>query len=105
MRGDGFFFVIDSERVMVSLDEDLLADGPRGDCIPVAIKEYGEIRVGFCHSHIPAIRKEFGQRGHELRSESITRELPGGSVDSQVGHLVAPLVGLVLQIIQILKGP
>jgi hypothetical protein len=61
VSGNGFFFEIDGEGLMVSLDDDLLADGPWGDGVRVAIEADGEVGVDLCRGRIPAIGKDLGQ--------------------------------------------
>ena len=59
--GNGFFFEIKGEGLMVGLDDDLFADGPRGDGVGVSIEAHGEIGVDLCRGHVSAIWEGLGQ--------------------------------------------
>jgi hypothetical protein len=59
--GDGFFFEVDGEGLMVSLDDDLFAHGPWGHGVGVSIEADGEIGVDLCRGGIPAIGQDLGE--------------------------------------------
>jgi len=59
--GEGFFFEIEGEGVMVGLDDDLFADGPWGHGVGVSIEADGEVGVDLCRGGVSAIGKDLGQ--------------------------------------------
>lgn len=61
MGGEGFFFEIEGEGLMVGLDDDLLADSPGGHGVGVSIEAHGEIGVDLCRGQVSAIGEDIGQ--------------------------------------------
>jgi hypothetical protein len=59
--GNGFFFEINGEGLMVSLDDDLFADGPWGHGVGVAIEADGEVGVDLGRGGVPAVGEDLGQ--------------------------------------------
>jgi len=59
--GEGFFFEIEGEGLMVGLDDDLLADSPWGHGVGVSIEADGEVGVDLCRGGVPAVWEGLGQ--------------------------------------------
>ena len=94
VSGDGLFFEINGEGVVVRLDDDLFADGPGGHGIGVCIEADGKVGVDLCGSRVPAIGEKLGQGSEGLDLEALDGSLAGCAVDSHIGHGVSPVVGL-----------
>jgi len=59
--GNGFFFEIEGEGLMVGLGDDLFADGPWGHGVGVSIEADGEVGVNLCRGRVPAVGEALGQ--------------------------------------------
>ena len=99
MGGDGLILEVDGEGMVVGLSYDLFANSPGRHGIGVSIKADGEIGVHLKGSRVAAIRKELWQRPHGLSFEAIDWFFPCSAMDSDISHMVSPVVCLSLQII------
>jgi hypothetical protein len=85
----------------IGFDRDGFPNEPRGHGIGIAIEVNGEVSVNLGLSLVTAIRQQVGQRPHGLGIKALDGPLSRGAVEADLGHLVAPLVGLGLEIAQV----
>ena len=76
-----------------------------GTCVTVGVKPDVKIGMHFCALGVPTVGKHWGKRSHAFRFKPIHGAFSGGAVDPNVGHMIPPLVGLDLKIIEIFKRP
>ena len=82
----------------------LFAHGPRGNGIGVGIKTHGQSRsVPWQGAVVAAIGKHVGQSTQGLGLEPLDGRFCGGGVDPFVGHMIAPVIGLILKLGQVRK--
>ena len=105
MRGDDLVLEAARQMVMVGFDGDRFANEPRGHGIHIAIKTNGEDGMDFGLSRITAIRDQRWYGAHGLGIKPLDGRLASGRVHSDIGHLVASLIGLGMEIDEVPKGP
>ena len=104
MRDNGFVFEVDVEGLVICFDDHLFRDGPWGYGVEVSVKAHGVIRVDLCRGGVPAVGEVLGQRSHECRIETLYGLVAGGAMDSYIGHMVPPMIGLSLDILKVGEG-
>jgi hypothetical protein len=103
--GDGLVLEVARQMVMVGFDRDRFANEPRGDGIRSAITTQGESSRDFGVGRITTIRSQRWEGAHGLRGKPLDGRLAGSRVDADIGHLVAPLIGVGLEIGAVSEGP
>ena len=101
MGGDGAVLEVEGNVVMIGLDGEGFGNRPGGRRIGVAIAWDREIAMDLGDRGVPAIGHKHGQRTHRLGLKALDRAKPGGVVDTSVGHLGAPPIGLRLEGIEV----
>ena len=99
--GNDFVLEIDGEGAVVSFDNYLFVDGPRGHGVGICIEADGEVGVDPCRNCIPAIGEDPGQGSEGLHLKALDGSLSCCAVDSYIGDGVSPVVGLGLKVEQI----
>lgn len=108
MGGNPFILVIELDCMVVGLEDDMLTDQPGWSRIGVGIEGNTEILVNFKAFDLPAIGEMLRQKPQCPGVETCGRPFTGCSMDAHIGSFIPPLVGLVLQIVKVLrlsKGP
>ena len=103
MGGHGFVFQGAGELVVVGFDGKRFANKPGGHGIGVAIEMDTKIGVHLGLHGIAAVGQKRRQGAHSAWVKAVDGPLPSGGVASDIGHLIAPLIGLALEIGEITK--
>lgn len=89
---------------MLGLDGHGCAKEPRRDGRGISIKADGNIGMDLGVGRITTSRSERWEGAHGLGIKTLAGWLASGGVDADIGHLVAPLVGLGLEVGEIAAG-
>ena len=103
MGGHGLVLQVAGELVVVGFDGERFANEPGGHAISVAIEVDTKIGVHLGLGGIAAVGEELRQGAHGGWGKAFAGALPGGGMDSGIGDLIAPRVGLALEIGEITK--
>jgi hypothetical protein len=103
--GGGFLLEVDGQAAMIGLDDHGFADQPGRDRVGVAVEVDGEIGMHLGGRGVAAIGAQVRQGLHGVGPDTVDRPAAGGGMHPDIGHLIAPLVGLFLDIAEPGEGP
>lgn len=102
VRGHPFFIVVELDRMVVGLEDDLLSDQPRRGRIGVGIEGDTEVLMNLEGANVPAIGKLLRQCSQAKGFKAQDGSFAGCTMNAHIGNFIAPPIGLMLQIIEIL---